>query len=478
MKRTGRQKSESICSNQAIKGLEFIMSAKKPTALILAAILSCFLTFSIASAEPSQLNWIGNWKNEEKRSDLINEVKKEFEFLNPDVTVNLTFNVDLEAEGDNFKWKTAHTIVNMIQTGDIKWDVVFMDIIVYNLVAEILGDPKWGVKHLVDFSEVPGFLSTQKDFIVNDPFYKQQTGGIFVGPLIEGLFYCFWYNKEVAQKIGISVTTQGMKIGDLMTYAMKLSDYNKKNNTAIPLIWLGTWNRLDTLFEYLFKSQFDSRERVIEQTFNEEKKKAFLNTLLTFEELSRFQPALNPDYKSLHWGDWQNGFLENEGLFIVAGTFMFNHFMASGSDKYKKVEPAEYPIVKKANGLVGIYTPSFAVMKKSPNKKAAMDLMALWSEPKIAEKWVSYTRNPTGIKGNLDQPVIDALSNDVYKRFVRSMTLKYKNLPMRYFQEPSYVFGENCPVSAPEFRENLALILEGKQTAKQFFNYVLSRFNQ
>lgn len=438
-------------------------------------ILLSFCICPSVQAEPKELNWIGHWKDADKRTALVNEVKKEFEFLHPEVRLNFVYDVDIDAPGNNYKWKNAHAIVDMIKNGNIKWDVIFLDVVVYQYVAELLDDPLWGKKHLVDFSTVPGFLATQKDFIKDDPSFKEQTGGIFTGPYIEGLFYCFWYNKEVAQQAGIEVRERKMRVSDLLTYAKQLSEYNKKNHTSIPLIRLGAWNRLDTLFEYLYRSQLEDTDIAVAQSLSKKKEKVFFDTLLIFEKLSHYQPILNSDWETLQWEEWQRGFLENKGLFIAAGTFMYNHFMTFGSESASRAIPVEYPIVSKANGLVGLYTPVFAVMKDSPNKEAAIDLLMLWSEPKIAEKWINYTRNPTGVKGHLDEPAFQAPSTDVYSRFVIDMTKQYCHLPMRYFQQPSYVFGTPCPVSASEFRENLALILTGRQTAAEYLNKILQR---
>ena len=106
--------------------------------------ISTILFFvSTSYAQTKQLNWIGHWKGEGKRGELLEEVKKEFEFLYPDVQVNLLYNRDLTTEGDSYKWKSAHSIVEMIKTGNIKWDVVYLDLIVYNYVAELLDDPLW-----------------------------------------------------------------------------------------------------------------------------------------------------------------------------------------------------------------------------------------------------------------------------------------------------------------------------------------------
>lgn len=335
-----------------------------------------------------------------------------------------------------------------------------------------------GTKHLVDFSTLPAFSTTQKDFIFSDPYYKGQTGGLLVGPYIEGYFFFFCENTELSKKIGITMKKRDMTVDDLLSYARQLSEYNAKQNTSIPLIWLGAWNRLESLFLNIFRSHFDDPKTAIEQSFSKEKEKAFLETLTTFEKLSQYQPIINDNWKDMSWDTHKRGFLEGKGLLFTGGSFMYNNFKMYGQDKFDIVGPLEYPVVKKQQGLVGNYTTAFAVMKNSPNKKAAIDLLLLWSEPKIAEKWVTYTRNPTGIKGHLNEAAFKTTNDEVFSQFVTELTEQYGHLPMRHFQQPIFVFGKNNPVSATEFRENLALILQGKQTAKDYFDDVMKRFKQ
>ena len=87
--------------------------------------LTCL--FSPQASAAAELGWIGHWKDEEKREQLVMEVKKEFEFLYPDVQLRFIFNKDLQAEGAYYKLKIANTIVKMIQSGEITWDVVMLD---------------------------------------------------------------------------------------------------------------------------------------------------------------------------------------------------------------------------------------------------------------------------------------------------------------------------------------------------------------
>jgi len=444
------------------------------------ALLLLFILFSLSSpGQARQLNWIGHWKGAGKRQHLVEEIKREYEFLYPDVRVNLTYSEDLDTPESSYKKKAAHTIVQMIRSGTVNWDVIYLDGTVYHNVSEALKDPNWGKKHLVDFSTIPGFSATQKSFINTDPWYKKQTGGILVGPMVEGFILCLWYNPYVAHKIGIKIKERNMSIEDFISYAQKTSSYNKQHRTAIPFIKLTSWNRISCLFEYLFKSQFTDAEFAVKEKFDATKLQPFLNTLRIFERLSTYQPFFNKNWQELSWKEWETDFLNDDGLFIIAGTFMYSHFRGNNPEKAKKVIPIEFPHIHQPNGLVGDYVSTFAVMKNSPHRQEAIDLLMLWAEPKIAEEWTEYTMNPTGLRGSISDPVTASLDKaDKYGSFLQDMTERYGQLPMRDLRVPTYVFGIDCPVNETEFHENLVYILEGELSAREYYDELYQLFQK
>lgn len=439
---------------------------------LVVAVATCLLPLS---AQATQLNWMGHWKGEDKRELLVHEIRKQYEFLHPETTVNLRFDVDIEGEGDYYKMKVAHKIVEMITTGRIEWDVVFCDLPVYNHVADLLGDPLWGRKHLVDFSTVPGFIESQKDFIVNTPYYKERMGGIFAGPYIEGIVFCLWYTRQAADKVGITVKERGMTVEEFLGYARALAAYNREHGTSIPFLHLSSFNRIEALFEYIFKSQFSDPQLVIEEHYDARKAEAFLATLKIFEELSRYQPIVNADWRTLDWQECERDFLVGDSLFLPGGTYMYSHFRGVSPEHHENGIPVEQPYVRQPNGLVGHFVNAFAVMKASPSREAAIELSMMWAEPEVAEKWVEYTRNPTGIRGNLQQPVFGSLEGDVYGRFLLDMEKQYSTLPMRNFRSPTYAFGKDVPIGEEEFRNSLMLILEGKLKAEEYYRSILSQ---
>jgi ABC-type glycerol-3-phosphate transport system substrate-binding protein len=428
-----------------------------------------------------QLNWIGHWKGEGKREDLVREVKREYEFLHPNVKINLVFNSELEGDDPSRKAKAADAIVRMIETGKIDWDLVFLDAAIYGLVTERLGDPSWPAEHLVDFSQVPGFPESQKDFIVGDSWYRKKVGGILTGPFIESYLMNLWYNADVAKRVGLDVKERGMTFNDFKEYAEALHRYNGDHDSSIAFIQIGSWNRLDFLFENIFKSLFNEFDAAVEKTFNKEKREALLETLTAFEDLSKYQPILPKGWEEVSALDINRKILLDDGaLFIAGGTFMYNQFFTVDPEKSLKMRPVENPVIGNTNGLIGDYTPIFAVMSKSRNREVAIDFLMSWAQPKVAEKWVRYTKNLTGTKGNLSEVVSGELSDfgDTYETYVMDMERKHGGVRMMYMREPTYVFGVDSPVSVVELRARLAAILEGSLTAQDYYEDVMRRMGE
>ncbi len=168
-------------------------------------------------------------------------------------------------------------------------------------------------------------------------------------------------------------------------------------------------------------------------------------------------------------------FLKGNGLFLPGATYMYSHFRGYSPENYANGIPIEQPYARQPNGLVGFFLNTFAVMKASPNRKAAIDLSMMWAEPIVAEKWVEYTKNPTGLRGNLNRPAFTTDNLDIYGRFLLDMEKQYTALLMRDFRAPTYVFGEDISVTDEAFRNNLVLIMEGKLKAGEYYKEILSQ---
>jgi len=226
------------------------------------------------SQTEKRLNWIGHWLGEHNRETLVREIKSDFELMNPDIDVNLKF--PSQIMGLRSKHEEAKLIVNMIKTGNIEWDIIWLDVKSYQYVAEELNDPGWAEKHLVNFEEVPGFKETQKSFIINDPVYKYQTGGIIVGPYIEGYFNVIYYNKNLAEKMGIDIKLDGMTFDDLLGYVKHVYGYNQEHNTNIAAFYESKdWTTLEMLFQNLVKSELKDFDIAKKESGSEEKMRQY-----------------------------------------------------------------------------------------------------------------------------------------------------------------------------------------------------------
>ena len=268
-----------------------------------------------------RLNWIGHWLHEHAREALVREVAQNFELMNPDINVNLKFPIQIM--GYRSPEVTGKFIAHMIKSGNIEWDVVWMDQFIYQHVAEQLDDPHWGEKHLVNFEDVEGFKQTQKSFIIDNPIYREQTGGILVGPYIEGYYMTIFYNKDVAEKIGIEIKQYGMSFEDLLGYVKAVEEYNNKHNSNIAAFYeSANWITTKILFQNLFKSEFRNFSKAKEEAGSAEKNKALLKTFRAFEQLSKYNPLID-SYKDNIFYQTRYLVLNDECLFFIHGSWMY-----------------------------------------------------------------------------------------------------------------------------------------------------------
>ena len=417
----------------------------------------------------SHVNWMGHWLYEDLRETLVREVAKEFEFENYDIRLNLKF--PQEIMGVRSKPLTATYVANMIRSNTIKWDVIWLDDNIYTLVAEELNDTEWGKKYLVDFESIPGFTETQKRFIIENPIYRNQTGGMMVGPYIEGYLYALWYNKNVAQRLGLIIKNRDMTLNDLIGYAQVVHEYNTHSGTPISLFYEAKdWPTLEMLFQRLFKSTFENYDEAISQVSSARKQAALLKAFQAFEQLGQYHPLIPSHHQNI-WFDTRQLVLDDKALFYVGGTWMYSHWRGIDQNKLEKMVPAELPVFQKVNHSLGGYIPSWAVMKNSPNREAAISLVMYWSRSQVAEKWVRYTKNPTGLRGNLDSAV---LGSDLYEKFQFDIIEKYGS-DLDYCADAAYIFGHKNAHLGTRIDQLLRMLLTEKITAQQAYKDIVEQ---
>ena len=436
-------------------------------------------TTSVAAQPPSAaqaaggadgrvVTWMGHWLHEDLRETLVREVARDYAFRHPEIRLDLRF--PQEILGVRSKPVVARHIAEMIQRGEIDWDIIWLDDHIYARTAEFLGDEDWGRKHLVDFTSVPGYADSQKPFILEDPVYRNQTGGILVGPYIEGYALALWYNREVADRLGLQIEPRGMTFDDLLGYVRQVAEYNRTADRPVAAFYEARdWFTLEMLFQALVKSEFPDFREAIEERSSSAKRAALLKGLQAFEALGRFDPLIE-DHNGNIWFSTRHRVLEGEALFYVNGTWMYNHWRAIDPERLELMQPVQLPVFQPVDHAVGGYIPTWAVMKNSARRDEAVDFLMWWSRPQVAERWVNYTKNPTGLRGHLDTAT---LGDDPYERFQADVTERYGSR-LHYSANAGYLLGKHNARLHEQLNEELRLLLQGRTTALAAYESILA----
>ncbi|HEX5391951.1 MAG TPA: hypothetical protein VFW68_01630 [Rhodocyclaceae bacterium] len=415
------------------------------------------------------INWMGHWYKADKRYDLVLEMKRDFSFQNQDTSVNLQFPEQIV--GTNDKVVVARLIADMIKRKKFDWDIVWMDNHIYQFVAEELNDPFWGRKHLVNFEQVPGFVQSQKPFIIEDPAYRNQTGGILVGPYIEGYFYALYYNRDLAAKMGIQVKPFGMTFDDLLGYVKAAARYNQNAKDKIP-IFFDAYDlpSMEALFQNLVKSWVADYPATTAEQSRPQKLAAMYKGFQAFEELGKYRPLI-PSYATNAWFLTRDVPLNDKALFYISGTWMYSRWRDIDVAKSAKMVPTELPVFKPVDYCLGGVIPTWAVMKDSPHREAAVRLVMSMATPRVAERWVQYTKTPTGLAGDFSKAT---MGSDVYEVYQRTMSEKYGSR-VQYSFNAAYLLGKKNSLLQKDIVEILWKLLEGKMTADQAQHLILAK---
>ncbi|MBN1916807.1 MAG: extracellular solute-binding protein [Verrucomicrobia bacterium] len=415
----------------------------------------------------ASLNWMARWMGEHKRETFVRELAQEFGFLNPDLVLNFAFHQ--EAGLPNEKCVAAK-IVEMIRSGNYEWDIVPVNTGQYRDVAALLDDPLWGQKYLVDFGEIDGFLATQKPCISEDPMYREAFGGTYVGPYIEGFYCMLWFNSEVARDLGLKIKQHGMTLEDLVGYVRAVHDYNATHGTSIAALYEAKdWRTTEYLFRHLFASAVGDYDELRQKTASEGKRASLLKTLQALEEIGRYQPLIG-SYNDNVWFDTRGLVLDGQALFYVNGSWMYSHWMNLNETKTMKMVPAELPVLAPTDFYMGSYTPQFAVFKNAPNRDAAVRLLQFWCQPKVAEKWVRYTKAPTGLRGNLET---STAGTDQFEQFQARVNTTYGGR-LYFSDDVGFILGEENKLLGHVVNEQVVRLLAGETTAQQAYDAVMA----
>jgi len=367
----------------------------------------------------TQLNFVGHWLYQAKREILVREYCTEYEFINQHCAVNLKFPEDI------YYSRSKPNCEEEFVSQQLLSDKPQYDILRINDQSISIGlymkDKNWARKYLVDFSQYPEFMQNSRPELVNEAA-KDKWGGIIPGPSLEGYNFSIWYNKKLAKKLGIEVKQIGMTFDDLLQYVKAVDSYNKSNNkNIVPILENGDWNNFNVLMCQLYLSELNDLDEALKNSFSERKAKALYRTYKAFEELAKY----NPYQKD--WG--KNVFMETlkqplnqECFFFVNASWMYNYWQNINDTLALDMVPNELPVFKPYKYYLGGYSVMWAVPKNAPHRDEAVKFLMNLNKPEVAEKWVRYTKCPSGIKGSVTTV---SFGKDHFEDFTYNIDKKY-----------------------------------------------------
>jgi hypothetical protein len=93
------------------------------------------------------------------------------------------------------------------------------------------------------------------------------------------------------------------------------------------------------------------------------------------------------------------------------------------------------------------------------------------STPRIAERWVQYTKTPTGLVGDFSKATV---GSDAYEVYQRTLSEKYGSR-VQYSFNAAYLLGKDNSLLQKDIVDSLWKLLEGKMTADQAQHSVLEK---
>jgi len=421
------------------------------------------------------LKWIGFWQGEGEKEKITHTTKRLFSFLNQDIFVQMQFLWDFEIDKQleqKYPGMRPRTYIayDMYQNNEY-WDIMpwFGDS--DRQLRPMLNDPEYPGNFFVDFRDSTWLTNSLKDYVKNHRVTQEM--GFFPGPIIEGFYNVFFYNADLAEKIGLEIKQFGMTADDLISYCKQIDQYNQKNGTNIGTLYdSNDWKTLYFLVESFFKSAIGFEGNYeIPPYFTNKHQKALLEVYQKLEEMGKYN-ALYHKAKDNSWGATWEQILNDEVVFYVNATWMYCIWKEIDSAKIKRIIPCQMPVIRPYPYCMGGYVPTFAVLKNAPNREAAIKLVKHICTKDFAEDWVSKTKTPTGLKQHIEST---GIGGDPYDVFIATMTEKYiRNT--NSWSNYKYILGKSY--SSYDFTILVHELLNGNITAEEALNRVVNKIDE
>jgi hypothetical protein len=192
---------------------------------------------------------------------------------------------------------------------------------------------------------------------------------------------------------------------------------------------------------------------------------AWGKTLDAIEKMAKYKP-LNPKWKETEWSQSMGHLINDKSLFLVNGSWMYNIWQGIDEERIFRAMPTEFPSFNKFPVYPGAYIVTWAVLKNSPNREAAIDFLLEMNKPGMADTWVRSTKCPSGIKGSLADVTF---GGDQFENFSSYIQQTYTQNQYRYFPSGHWVLDNRFPQGESLY---FAEVIEGKLTAKEAMNKI------
>lgn len=417
---------------------------------------------------PTTINFIGHWYKEGMREDLVRNFTREYGFKNQNVAVNLKFPEEVYYNREDLQ-SNQKFVAKLLTKENPEWDIVRVNG-EYIEIMQQCKDPDWPRKYLVDFSEIKEFREGTLPELLTDEA-KKAWNGIIPGPYIEGQFWALWCNKKLAEKVGIEVKQFGMTFDDFKSYLKAVHDYNTKkpSDYITPIYESVDWPTTAALGIQLYASLLDSPQEFFLGEITDKRLNAWGKTLEALEQIAPYKP-LNPDWRNVNWGKTTGSLINEQCLFYINGSWMYNIWLAIDNEKINNCMPAEFPSFKTSSVYPGGYQIMWAVLKNAPHKEEAIKFLLAMNKPEMAEMWVRYTKCPTGIKGNLTGV---SFGKDQFENFSYHVQNVYKTNTYRYYESSSWVLNKRNDKTPIYFNE----VIQGQLSASEAMRRIRQSIN-
>lgn len=369
-----------------------------------------------------KIRWLGQWYGEGNKETLVREIAREFAFLNQEYEVELQFPHEMakkDASASAFS-VTPDTIKKMIRDNVWPYDLMLCDSYIYQNIVDSIGDPYWGEKYLVDFKNEAWFKKAHKESIFKSGRAFAAFGGIAPGVFIEGIWNVLYVSSVVEEKLGIKVKRSDMTIQDYKEYAKAVYDYNQTHSDKITFLWQV---RPDKIFDHIVMSALGKESA-------SDKNEAYATLEKVYAALAEFK-AYEPTKQHIV-STSEYDLDEQRALFIYNSSWITPIWHGRNAEGEKRMHSCELPSFNnsKAPAYSGVYNAVFVVPKNAKNRDAAIKLMQFIGSPEIAEKWVKYSKCPTGLEYRV---VYADFNTDEINLFSQQIKKKYND----YLVEPN-----------------------------------------